>query len=65
MKKVKLYVDAEEEYPVFFLSPDRRSWHMDHDVVELTEEQYEQYQQAMDEYNNWQKRIKTLIGGRY
>jgi fructose-1,6-bisphosphatase len=65
MKVKKLYVDADEEYPVFSLSPDKGSWHTAMDEVTVTEEEYEEYLQAMDRYRHWQKRIQTLSGGRY
>lgn len=61
MKMKRLFVDEGEEYPVFTLSPDERSWHT---AIELSEEEYEQYLQAMDRYRHWQKRIKNMCEGR-
>ena len=57
---MKVYVDTDEYYPMFTVDA-RRRWPGDKEL-EMTPEEYADYERVSGEFFDWQERIKELFG---
>lgn len=54
---MKFFVEEEEMYPVSFLYRAREQWH--HSYIELTEEEFLDFEEVKRKFLEWNKRIST------
>jgi hypothetical protein len=53
----KVWVSADEWYPVYYVTEERPRY----TAIELTAEELEAFTKAMDEADEWQRRIADLV----
>ena len=58
---MKFYVDADERYPEYFLSSVGDSY--SRGTIEITAEEYADFERVGVEFDAWQKRIGELLRG--
>ena len=55
---MKLYIDCDEFYPFYALQ--ERPWWSGSKVIELTDEEYRDYQAITDKFEAWQDKLNDL-----